>query len=236
MPHTRKIECARWNDLVYVRTFKCASNFFYRNFVENAGWEPTNYKSIDWKQDHVFSFIMDPIERRHKGMAEWLNQTGTAALIKDNNFCEMIKHVPCLDIHSMSFDHLLGDHMWAIDWIPLEPLRWHDDRGIMRLQANPAANLTDRLLASKGHRRMQWIENFFHLTPPGKKTTYESIKLLWNSTSEMPWPALTYWRKDVVLYEQVIKHFKPNGATWADTTWLQSNISRSLQEDLYRWH
>ena len=43
--------------VVYGKTLKCASTF-YCSLLQNNGWEPAKFSDIDWKNDHVFSFIM----------------------------------------------------------------------------------------------------------------------------------------------------------------------------------
>ena len=219
----RLIECARWQHLVYVRTLKCASEFFYRNFVENAGWQPIKYHSIDWDHDHVFSYIMHPLERRHKGLAERILQAGMAGSIDDPNFQQLIQHVPSLDLHSASMYITYGSRMWDIDWVPLEPLDlWTDCTGLDHAVTNPAADLTDRLLRDAGHGVIQWNEEFLHTSWAGMREAYAKIKAIWDQSDHVPWETVEYFRQDLLLYDRVIAGFNPGATTWHQTSWLRN--------------
>ena len=220
---TRQIECARWNHLVYVRTLKCASEFFYRNFVENVGWQAVAYHTIDWARDHVFSYIMNPLERRHKGLAERILQTGNADLLDDTRFQNLIEHVASLDLHSASLSITYGSHMWLIDWIPLEPLElWTDCTGLDHAVTNPAANLTDRLLRDAGHGPVPWKDEFLHTSWSGMREAYSKIKATWNRNGTVPWETVEYFRQDLLLYDQVISRFNAGANTWDQTSWLNN--------------
>jgi hypothetical protein len=64
--------------------------------------------------------MLDPLERRHKGIAEYLTMTNTVDLwYSDPNFRALINDVPVLDEHSMSYHDTYGNYAWLIDWIPL---------------------------------------------------------------------------------------------------------------------
>ena len=62
--------------LVYLRTLKCASTFFWQSFTK-FGWVEIEFDKIDWQKQQVFSHIMHPTQRRLKGISEfiWINQT-----------------------------------------------------------------------------------------------------------------------------------------------------------------
>jgi hypothetical protein len=70
------------NKLVYVSTLKCGHTFYCQVVKENH-WTKINFNDIDWSSDHVFGFIMDPIELHLKGLAEDLNTDRQIKLFKE---------------------------------------------------------------------------------------------------------------------------------------------------------
>jgi hypothetical protein len=104
---------------VYVRTLKCASTFFWTSF-KKLGWQEIDLDSVDWQHQHVFSHMMDPDQRRHKGVAEYINMYDAYDLFcHTDTFKKFIAHIPTLDQHSLSYHDQYGPYCNLIDWIPL---------------------------------------------------------------------------------------------------------------------
>lgn len=204
------VDCARWNNLVYVRTLKCGSEFFYRNFTEVAGWQPERYENIDWEKDHAFSYCMDPIKRRNKGMSEFLIHTKTVDLLMNNEaFGNMIAQVPFLDEHSVALTTLYGDKINQIDWIPLTGN--HGD----------SVRFTQKLLTHFGHDRINWDYELSHSTSSYMDDIYKKIKDLWERDAQVQSSTRTYFLKEIEFWIELNRKFNKNGGKWYEISWLR---------------
>lgn len=192
LKQTRNIECARWNNLVYARTLKAGSEFFYKNFTITAGWQPCRWADINWQQDHVFSYVMDPIRRRHKGISEFLIQCGAQDLLFNNtSFAQIIAQVPCLDDHSASLHNIYGDRIRDIEWLPMDN------------NHSTAQLATDALLQRVGHPAIEWNSEFAHTTANYMDDVYNRVKQLWDQEFINDY-VRNYFAADIELYRRTL--------------------------------
>lgn len=189
----RNIECARYKNLVYARTLKCGSEFFWKNFTITAGWEPVKWSDIDWSKDTVFSYIMDPIQRRHKGIAEYLFINQALDLLKDPAFCRIIAQAPFLDEHSASMRNIYGDKVDQIEWIPMS----QTDHGLSQ-------RLTDQLLEGHNHPLIEWNPEFVHTTENYIGSVYRQLRDLWDAESFIGLVRF-YFQEDVGIYQSALQ-------------------------------
>jgi len=203
--------------LVYVRTLKCASTFFWNSF-KNLGWWEIDFKSIDWKHQHVFSHMMDPVVHRHKGMAEYINMYDAYDLFYQNEtFKKFIAHIPALDQHSMSYHDQYGNYCNLIDWIPLSG-RSHGST--WWLTPEESAAKTDQFLQHHGIKVFdRWAWDQVHESTDRQKKLVKDIQELWSKDR----PACGDWyrQRDQELYNRVISKFNYDAATWPDSSWLR---------------
>ena len=209
-PHGYHVECLRREGLVYVRTLKAASEFFWRNLSAN-GWVAIQFNDINWEHDHVFSYLLDPIERRHKGVAERLSGDVGLHLFDDPAFCNIVAQLPMLDEHSASLDSIYREYLRQIDWIPLTQ------------EPQDAAAWTNRLLAHYGYNPIKWIWNYAHTSHPAKHHAYLIIKQLWDRPDSINPAVRTYFEKDMLLYLDVLNKFRASSTTWPETSWLRND-------------
>ncbi len=206
------IEVLRHNNLVYLRTLKCASTFFYWNFSKNLMWQEISWSSIDWKNDHVFSHILEPIKRRHKAVAERLFMFDLCdQYINDLNLQECLEHSLTLDQHGESYSTRYGTACNLIDWIPLQPNN-HDN-----------VRLTGILLDNSGVNDVNWNYSYSH-TGENIKTQVEKIlETRWNQALYQG--RLLEWQQnelqqDIDLYKNITQSFDINATSWCDISWL----------------
>lgn len=194
----RSIECCRNGRLVYVRTLKCASEFFWRNFTETMHWQTVPWHSIDWHNDTVFSYVMDPILRRHKGLAEWLVITHCQQqFMQDMVLQKIISHTPFLDAHSASLATIYGERMMHIEWLPITA-----DHDV-------AITITNQLLQRHAHPAVAWNPAFVHQTDCYMKDIFERIKTLWD-TSYPDENLIHYFAADVQAWELACQRYNIN--------------------------
>ena len=166
------IPALRFNNLVYVRNFKCASTFFYENFYATFGWHMIDYNNIDWDNDFVFGHIIDPIERRHKGIAEYINMMNLSEeFINNKKLQNLLQTTPYLDRHSLLYSLTFGDKCNDIHWIPLST---HQE----------SINRTEKLLKSQipNINLADWDYNFDHVssTNSDKKKVEKILATIWS--------------------------------------------------------
>ena len=208
-PDHRQREACTCGPLVYVRTLKCASTFFWNSFIQ-FGWEEIAFDKIDWQTQRVFSHIMDPDIRRIKGVTEflWMNQTQDL-VIKSMGYQRFIRETPMLDIHTMSYYENLEDRCDQIDWIPLT----NSDH-------QTVADLTSLLLFDHGIKIFDnWAWQHIHTSNAVKKSIVRQVSELLDHKHI---PRINeYLEKDRELYQRVVDRFNPNGKSWADVSWLR---------------
>ena len=108
-----------YNDLVYVRNWKCASFFFYNNFLR-LGWKPILWSSIDWQRQQVFGHVINPIVLRTRGLAQMLEDKGLLDYyISNPEFQDMLRFIPTSSAMNMGPTLMYGSKAYEIDWIPL---------------------------------------------------------------------------------------------------------------------
>jgi hypothetical protein len=84
------------------------------------GWVTTPYQHIDWTNDFVFAHIIDPVTRRHKGIAETLDYIGLLEEYLDSiKWQNALRACLFLEQHSMPYSLMFSGHLDDIHWIPL---------------------------------------------------------------------------------------------------------------------
>lgn len=190
--YKRDIACLRKNKLVYTRTLKAGSEFFYKNF-KAAGWFEVSFDSINWDNETVFSYIMDPIQRRHKGISEMIVSTGTRGLLLKNkgNFDQLIKMVPFLDAHSASLHNIYGPAVRKINWL------------LMTADHSVAVQETERFLTQHGVPVPIWNTYFTHATGSYMSEIYTKVKELWENDPTIDDTVRNYFAPDIELYNEI---------------------------------
>jgi len=203
-------QVATCGPLVYLRTLKCASSFFWTSFTR-LKWSVIEFHQIDWKNQHVFSHILDPDTRRHKAIAQVIHVNNAYDLFyNDQSFRRSIEHLALLDRHSLSFFDLYGDHCEEIDWIPLT------GRGRQQV-----TDKTNEFLVEIGNIKVfnRWAWDHEHVGTPEKKKLEQDLAELW--AVDRPESADWYLQRDRELYRRVISKFNYDAATWPESSWLR---------------
>jgi len=197
--YKRDITCLRKNKLVYTRTLKAGSEFFYNNF-KAAGWAEISFDSINWDNETVFSYIMDPIQRRHKGISEMIISTDTRGLLLKNkgNFDRLIKIVPFLDAHSASLHNIYGAAVRKINWL------------LMTNDHQVAIQETERFLTRHGLPVPDWNVEFTHATGSYMSEVYTKVKDLWESNPAIDDTVRNYFQPDIDLYREIKANYDRN--------------------------
>jgi len=207
--YRRDIACLRKDKLVYARTLKAGSEFFYKNF-QDASWAEVPFDSIDWHNETVFSYIMDPIQRRHKGISEIIIATGTYNLVLSNkkNIGKLVRMIPFLDAHSASLHNIYGPHVRKIHWL------------LMTTDHSVAIKETERFLTQHSVSVPEWKVEYTHATDSYMNEIYTCVKSLWESNdqeqhSDFAEPTVddtvrNYFQPDIDLYREIKAQYERN--------------------------
>jgi hypothetical protein len=209
------IQVSTCDTITYIRNYKCASSFFYKNLVDRYKWREIPYNEINWA-GKVFSHIREPLDRRHRGLTHWLLYTfGTG--LDDPKIEKIIKNISFIEQHSASYWDTFGDDCYKIDWIPID-----------KFNNNKVIELTCKLLADNGQHILRGLdESYDNKSSDDERKLYLKIKEQFEAAWKEPfdeYPNYTIYRyflKDIELYNSVIKNFNPTALTWAGTSWLR---------------
>lgn len=206
----KEFEIYRYKNLVYLRTLKCASTYYSKMFSD-AGWILSSADTINWNTDHVFSFIMDPYERRLKGLTEFIFSYEQQALLNFEK--DFWKNIPYLDSHAIPYSVCYGKYVDKIDWIPIDC-------------QNFAPDLAKNMLSSL----LSWHNTSCKFLPDRENESSQEQLKVYNTintkTGEGSWVTHIGLEDDADLYRRVCTGISPwflgnSEKTWKDVSWLK---------------
>jgi hypothetical protein len=219
LPPNQPPEAITCGPVVYVSTLKCASSFFHESF-RRLQWDKIKFDLIDWKNQRVFGHILDPDIRRNKAVAEVIAANQAYELFyNDESFRQLIKHVPLLDGHSLSYYDVYGNQCEDIDWIPITG-RSHQE----------VVDKTNEFLVEIGNIKLfnRYAWDHAHIGDSKKKKLEQDLTELWEI--DRPESSDQYLQRDRDLYRRVITQFDFKGATWATSSWLTGTANGKRTE------
>jgi len=204
----RTVVALQTNDVVYIRILKCASSFFHNNF-QAWGWTPIAFEAIDWERHHVFAHMLDPLERRYKGAAEYIQMNNMQDIFLTNpDFRKFISQIPVFDDHTASYHDQLGNYCNMIDWIP-----------ISGREPAETKRLTELFLWSHGIRVLgRWNRNHARHADARLKHLQSAVRECTEQTYHDS--VYQYLLRDCVLYNRVCANFDPTQTSWTNVSWL----------------
>ena len=201
----------RYQSLVYVATFKCASTY-YTTLLQSNGWDRIRWDDIDWAQDHVFGFLIDPVVRYVKALAEdFINEENTDFEQFLFSFLEKaLTRSTLLTFHSIPICTSLKDYVNKIDWIPISQGFEHHSLLLTlldkhRVTLSHYGDMVDPHFGTTYKKELE--QRMFDIF--NSKNKHISYKLLLN--------------EDIELFENVKNKINPQGIHWDQISWLRSN-------------
>ena len=198
----------RHKNLVYLRTLKCGSTY-YANAFKNVGWIKSTADTINWDTDHVFSFIMDPYERRLKGLTEFVFANRQLDLLQfDKIFWGGVLY---LDMHAIPYNISYGKYIDKIDWIPIDCKNFDKDIAVTMLKS----------LLAKYELHYEFPLAKEHESSEDKLKIYQLIK---EKTSNGNYAIHIGLESDINLYHRVCTKISPWLLTtdpWPSISWLK---------------
>jgi hypothetical protein len=103
--------------LVYVR-YEISKGSFYHPMLQYNQWTEIDFNDINWHDDHVFSFILDPVERYLSAVSFDLLYNPELKEILLHQGPDLFKNLLVITPHSIPIHNIFFDHVDNIDWIP----------------------------------------------------------------------------------------------------------------------
>jgi hypothetical protein len=231
-PVARSWQAYRSDSLVYFRHFKCASSSYLTLFQDTLHWKQICITEIYWDNDHVFSYIRDPYEKRISGLAEYVCRIYKEENVHDYNhhkFLELINHpyfpriiarAFIIDDHSLPIYNILGTNAELVDWIPID------------VDAIDHGYLTLKLLNLHGIDIDPAIMK--NISRNNVSTGYK--KEFMNQIKNNPVPNLVVSDLDYdnILYSHVLDFIDPEKNTWKEISWLKVRDTMTREIDVIR--
>lgn len=201
----------RYQNLIYVATFKCASTY-YTTLLQSNGWERIFWEEIDWDRDHVFGFLIDPVTRYVKALAEdYINEESIELEELLFSYLEKIlSRSTLLTFHSIPICTGLKQYVNKIDWIPIESGFNHHSLLLTLLDKHNVVlshygEMVDPHFGSDNKKELeQRMFNIFN-----SKNKHISYQLLLS--------------EDIDLFNRVKTKINPNGVLWDNISWLRND-------------
>ena len=172
--------------------------------------------------DCLFAHIMDPVERRHRGVAEYIKRCGLIhQAISDHRLQNLLKFVPALDSYTVSYRDVFGDLVNKINWIPL-----HSDKKI-------SIQRTENWLMGKGVSidlqakadANQWVRE----PDPMKERVVNLLRETWESVTIEYHKTIEKFQSDwEAHYKKVRGESWPVSPNYHDFSQLPANVREEL--------
>lgn len=204
------VKCLRMNKLVYVR-YEISKGSFYYPILQFNKWKTIDFNEINWHEDHVFSFILAPVERYLSGVSFDLFYNPSLTEILLNQGAELFKNLLVVTPHSVPIHNILFDHVENIDWIPAGD-GYDDENNFKKLCAHHGIELDWNTSVT--------IPAFNNISNIKDKVRIMLENDLGIGTRHL-WSLLA---KDIDLYSEILKNFNSDAERWPDVSWKSHRV------------
>jgi len=209
-----------YENLAYVPVPKCACTF-YGTMFNNMGWKTVRLQDVDIENTKFFGLVMHPLERRHKGIAEWLvksyyenkpqplahnvwqhttEEINWLQLYTDINtkyFKKLLSTTGFGDIHSFPYFLMLGSLRDKINWIPMDTLS----------KTETQISLMN-FFKLHGHTISLPLDNQpLHVSDENQLQVYNIVKEMFNNDPEAIYQFYVVYADDLKFYYNLIDKF-----------------------------
>jgi hypothetical protein len=198
------------NKLVYVR-YEISKGSFYYPILQYNKWKTIDFNEINWNEDHVFSFILAPVERYLSGVSFDLLYNPALTEILLNQGAELFKNLLIITPHSVPIHNIFFDHVNNIDWIPAGD-GLNDEDNFKKLCAYHGIELDwNTSVTSQAFRNIRDIKA--KVRAMLENDIGFGISYLWAMLAE-----------DIDLYGEIQKNFNGNAVLWPDVSWRSQRV------------
>jgi hypothetical protein len=212
-----------FGNLAFVPVPKCAFSYYTQTLTEQ-GWKRVKLKDLDIESTHFFGFMMHPLKRYLKGIAQmivfscvrsktldplntWkapydIDWQGVESMLESQYLQNLLNMVLVGDVHAMPYYFFLGDLIDKVHWIPMDTMS--DDE--MKLHAMAFCKQHGQDLSLKLNSQR------IHESPPLQLKAYEIIKNIFFNPSGTQENQITSFYKifgpDLKFYYQLLNNFQ----------------------------
>jgi hypothetical protein len=220
---TQLLEVCVYENLAYVPIPKCACTF-YGSMFHNMGWKRVRLIDVDIKNTKFFGLVMHPLERRHKGIAEWLvksyyenkpqplesdpwlhsleeiNWPQLHTNIKTKYFKNLLASIISADQHSLPYHLMFGSLLDQINWIPMDTMS--------RSEAQISLMNFFKL---QGHNiQLPMDTEPLHVSTDDQLQVYNIVKEIFNNDPEAIYQFYAIYGNDLKFYYNLVDKFTPD--------------------------
>jgi len=202
---SHQVEFLRMEKLVYAR-YNISKGGVYFPILEYNQWKKIDFNEINWQDDHVFSFILNPVERYISGISYDLfcNPELTEILLEQGQ--DLLKNLLVITPHSVPLHNIFFDHIEHIDWIPAGP-GWDDETNFKKLCDHHGIEL-------------DWNTAMIDLTFKKADVIRNKVSaILENDLGIGSCYLWTMLAKDQDLYKKVLDNFDGSAVSWPEVSW-----------------
>ena len=199
------VKCLRMKKLVYVK-YEISKGSFYHPTLQYNNWTALDFNDINWHEDHVFSFILSPVERYISGIAfDLLYNPDLIEILLDRG-PDLLKRLLIITPHCIPVHNIFFEHADNIDWIPAGD-GFNDQSNFKKLLDHHSLTI-------------EWNGT---VTRSGWKTILpikEKIKAILENDigigNRHLWSMLA---KDQDLYKKILDNFDGSAVSWPEVSW-----------------
>lgn len=199
------VKCLRMKKLVYVK-YEISKGSFYHPTLQYNNWTELDFNDINWNEDHVFSFVLPPVERYISGLAfDLLYNPDLMDMLLDRG-PDLLKRLLIITPHCIPVHNIFFDHADNIDWIPAGD-GFDDQNNFKKLLDHHSLTI-------------EWNTT---VTRSGWKTILpikEKIKAILDNDigigNRHLWSMLA---KDQDLYKKILDNFDGSASSWPEVSW-----------------
>lgn len=217
------LEVTVYENLAYVAIPKCACTY-HGTMFNDMGWKKIKLAEVDIKNTNFFGLIMHPLERRHKGVAEWIvksyyenklvpsksnpwlpepNEVNWDQLNKDINtkyFKNLLTSLAFADFHSMPYYLMLGSMLDKTNWIPMD---------IMSKSETQISLMN--FFKLHGHNIQLPLDiTPLHVSDEQQLQIYNTVKEIFNNDPDAIYQFYAIYGNDLKFYYDLIDKFTPD--------------------------
>lgn len=199
------VECLRMDKLVYVR-YDISKGTVYYPILQHNQWKKIEFNEINWDEDHVFSFILDPVERYLSGISFDLLYNPELTEILLDRGTDLFKKLLVITPHSVPLHNIFFDYMEHIDWIPAGQ-GFDDETNFKKLCDHHSIKLDWNTAVIDPS-----FTNIYDIKGP-VRSMFEND---FGSGTRQIWSMLA---KDIDFYKKILDRFNGDAVLWPDVSW-----------------
>jgi hypothetical protein len=212
-----------YENLAYVPVPKCAQ-CYYGTVFNNLGWKKVMLSDVDIENTTFFGTMMHPLQRRLKGITEWLvdsyrigelemstanpwmqvlrdvNWSQLKSDIKTTHFKNMLKSLTVGDSSSMPYTTMFGSLLNKVNWIPMDTMT--SDQAKISMM---------KLFNLHGHSiQLPLGDQHIHVSSANQLEIFEIIKSIFYNNPEQHYNLYKFYGNDLKFYYNLLDNFSPD--------------------------